>query len=132
MKSKIPCLAVCSALLMLLTGCTDVGQVSGQTATSVFLGSKNYKVLKAGAMGRSSGFFLLGIVPITSPNYATAKESLYKSVGQPLNGRAIALANQTEDQSMLYLILFSIPRVTITADVIEFIDTPPSGTVAPK
>jgi len=83
-------------------------------------------------MGRSSGFFLLGIVPITSPNYATAKESLYKSVGQPLNGRAIALANQTEDQSMLYLILFSIPRVTITADVIEFIDTPPSGTVAPK
>jgi hypothetical protein len=35
-------------------------------------------------------------------------------------GKAIALANQTEDESCIYLILFSIPRVTISADVIEY------------
>ena len=62
------------------------------------------------------------ILPLGSPTYATAKQSLYQSVGEPLTGRAVALANQTEDRSSLYLILFSIPKVTITADVIEFID----------
>jgi hypothetical protein len=35
-------------------------------------------------------------------------------------GRSVALANQTEDVSSLNLIVFSIPKVTITADVIEF------------
>jgi hypothetical protein len=131
MKGKAPCLALCSAILILLAGCTDVGHLS-EAGTSVSLAAKNYKVIKAGAMGRSSGFRLLGIIPFASPSYAYAKASLYKSVGQPLTDRAIALANQTEDQSTLYLILFSIPRVTITADVIEFIDTPAAGNAAPK
>ena len=97
----------------------------GHTDTQVSLAGKNYKLIKAGVMGHSSGFRLLGIVPITSPNYANAKASLYKSVSEPLTGRAVALANQTEDKSTLYLILFSIPRVTITADVIEFTDNAP-------
>jgi len=41
-------------------------------------------------------------------------------VEEPLTGRAVALANQLEDRSTFYLILFSIPKVTITADAIEF------------
>jgi hypothetical protein len=49
---------------------------------------------------------------------------MYKSVGEPLTGRAVALANETEDRSSFTLLLFSIPRITITADVIEFIDSP--------
>ena len=53
-----------------------------------------------------------------------AKAALYKSVGEPLTGRSVALANQTEDRSSMYLILFSIPKVTITADVVEFNDKP--------
>ena len=79
-------------------------------------------MIKAGAIGHSSGFKLLGIIPFASPNYAEAKTDLYKSVGEPLTGRSVALANQTEDRSSIYLILFSIPKVTITADVIEFTD----------
>ncbi len=132
MKRKIPCFALCTAVLLSLTGCADVGQMSGQTGTSVSLAEKNYKIIKAGAVGHSSGFRLLGVIPFASPNYANAKVSLYKSVGQSLDGRAIALANQTEDRSVLYLILFSIPKLTITADVLEFVDKPAVGTAAPK
>ena len=55
-----------------------------------------------------------------SPNYAEAKADLYASVGESLVGRSAALANQTEDKSSIYVILFSLPKVTITADVIEF------------
>jgi hypothetical protein len=47
---------------------------------------------------------------------------------EPLTGKAVALADQMEDRSTLYLILFSIPKVTITADVIEFVDSSPAST----
>jgi len=77
-------------------------------------------MIQPGAKGGSRGFYLLELIPITSPSYAAAKERLYKSVGQDLKGRSVALANQTQDMSSLYLILFSIPTVTVTADVIAF------------
>lgn len=110
-------------------GCSSAGLFKGgATGTDVSLNQKNYKVIRAGATGQSYGFRLLGILPITSPTYATAKQTLYQSVGEPLTGRAVALANQTEDRSSLYLILFSIPKVTITADVIEFTDSSATST----
>ncbi len=106
--------------LMLLVGCSSTGSMPQSTGTNVSLAGNNYKVLKAGAKGTSSGFYLLGIIPIVSPDYAEAKADLYESVGVSLEGRAIALANQTQDRSFLYLILFSIPKITVTADIVEF------------
>jgi hypothetical protein len=125
-STRVVFAAACSILLCLATGCASIGHISGQTGTDVQLSKNNYKVIKAGAKGESSGFSLLGIIPLSSPNYADAKEALYKSVGEPLTGKSVALANQTQDSSILYLVLFSIPKVTITADVIEFTDQPAS------
>jgi len=113
--------------MAILTGCANVGHISGETGTSVRLSEKNYKLIKAGAMGRSLGFSLLWFIPIVPPTSADAKNSLYKSVGESLTGRAIALANQTYDNSKLNFILFSFPRITVTADVIEFTDEPAGG-----
>ena len=111
-----------------LVGCGgSAGDMQQTTGTGVSLHGNNYKIVKAGARGQSSGFYLLGIIPFAMPTYADAKADLYKSVGQPLEGRSIALANQTSDNSNLYLILFSIPRITITADVVEFIASPAEG-----
>jgi hypothetical protein len=50
---------------------------------------------------------------------------MYKSVGEPLNGRAIGFANMTEDWGNRNFILFTIPILTITADVLEFTDKAP-------
>ena len=133
MKREILTIAFCSVLTALQTGCANVGEIKGgHTDTSVSLAGKNYKVVQAGVMGHSSGFRLLGLIPIVSPNNASAKASLYKSIREPITGKAVALANETEDRSTLYLILFSIPRVTITADVIEFTDAPVGEHAAPK
>ncbi|MCL2104627.1 MAG: hypothetical protein FWH21_06205 [Kiritimatiellaeota bacterium] len=108
-------------LMMLLSGCVSQGWTkTGTTATSVNLMQNNYKVIAPGAIGKSYGFRLLGIIPIVSPTYSVAQANIYQSVGEDLRGRSIALANGTEDRSSLYLILFSIPRITLTADVIEF------------
>jgi hypothetical protein len=101
-------------------GCSSQGDFRGQrTETGVSLAENNYRIIKAGAKGESQGFNLL-FLPIVSPNYAEAKAELYSDVGQSLLGRSVALANQTEDKSTLNLIIFSIPKVTITADIIEF------------
>jgi hypothetical protein len=129
MTRKLSFPAVLSILLFVVAGCSSTGVFKGgATGTDVSLSQKNYKVIKAGATGTSYGFRLLMILPLGSPTYATAKQSLYQSVGEPLTGRAVALANQTEDRSSLYLILFSIPKVTITADVIEFTDSSATST----
>jgi len=112
------------AIIFLMTGCASMGNMSHDTGTQVLLKSNNYKMIKAGARGESSGFYFLGIIPFASPSYGEAKADLYQSIGKDLEGKSVALANQTQDMSLMYLILFSIPKLTITADVIEFIDEP--------
>ncbi|PIS37969.1 MAG: hypothetical protein COT35_03295 [Nitrospirae bacterium CG08_land_8_20_14_0_20_52_24] len=112
------------APLIALSACGgSISELKGQTTVAaVTLEKNNYKVIKAGAKGESMGFYLLGFIPIVNPGMAKAKESLYASVGQSLEGRAIALVNQTEDRNNIYLVLFSIPTITISADIIEYLD----------
>jgi len=109
------------ALLALLTGCGSVGNIRGQnTDVAVNLNNNNYKIVKVGAKGSDWGFWLLGLIPFASPTAAEAKASLYASMNQSLEGRSVALVNQTEDRSFNYYILFAVPKITFTADVIEF------------
>jgi len=109
------------ACLLILFGCASDGVIKGQhTDVGVSLGKDNFKIIKIGATGTSSGFRLLGIIPFGSPTYAEAKSELYKSIGEDLKGRSVALVNETEDRSFMYFILFSLPKLTISADVIEY------------
>jgi len=120
---QIHSLIVFSVLAFCISGCASSGEFRGQgTTAGVNLSKNNYKIIKAAAMGESRGFRFLGIIPFTSPTYSEAKASLYASVGQAMEGRSIALVNQTEDRSFDYYILFSLTKMTLTADVIEFLD----------
>ena len=127
---NLACVAVVGVLSWLATGCVSQtgGAFRGQgSSTVVTLSGNNYKLIKPEAKGESKGFsLLLGLIPISSPQYANAKADLYKSVGEPLNGRSIALVNLTVDKGSRSFILFSIPILTITADVLEFTDKAPS------
>jgi hypothetical protein len=124
MKNKIALFigALCAGILI-TTGCssTRVENNTPSTQTEVSLSRGNYKMIQPGAMGSSYGFrFFLGIIPITAPSTAAARADLYRSVGQSLEGRSVALINVTEDRSTTWLLLFSIPKVVITGDVVEF------------
>jgi Family of unknown function (DUF6567) len=122
-KLSLPLVAVVCTATMLAAGCasTRVENEAPSTQTQVDLTHGNYKMIKAGAEGRSYGFrFLLGIIPITAPSTAAARADLYSSLGQPVNGKSVALVNVTEDRSTTWLILFSIPKIVITGDVVEF------------
>jgi hypothetical protein len=109
--------------MFMAAGCssTKVEENMPSTQTQVSLDRANYKVLKAGAEGSSYGFrFFLGIIPITSPSVATARADLYRNLGQSVNNKSVALVNVMEDRSTTWLLLFSIPKLVITGDVVEF------------
>jgi hypothetical protein len=123
----LACIVALCVLAGFAAGCVSNpgGEFRGQSTANVSLAGANYKLIKPSAKGTSSGFRVLGFLPLSNPKYSKAKARLYKSVHEPLAGRAIALANQTEDRSTLYLILFSIPKITLTADVVEFTSKAP-------
>ena len=125
MKTRPSVLVVAAlfAAMIMGAGCASsrVENKTPSTQTQVNLSRGNYKVIKAGAVGRSYGFrFLLGIIPIAAPNTAAARADLYRSCGQAMNGNSVALVNVMEDRSTTWLLLFSVPKLVITGDVVEF------------
>ena len=130
-KTLIGLLAILPLAILMTSGCSST-RVEGtpSTETDVSLTHGNYKMVKAGAEGKSYGFrFLLGIIPITAPETADARADLYHNVGQDLSGRSVALVNVVEDHSTTWLLLFSIPKIVVTGDVVEF--TQDSNVAAP-
>jgi hypothetical protein len=113
-----------AALLMLaLAGCAGHHREDNATATGVQLSHGNYRLITPGAQGSSSGFRLLEFIPVMVPSIADAKSDLYRSIGAAdLKGRAVALTNLSEDSYTIHFLLFAIPRVRVSADVIEFTD----------
>jgi hypothetical protein len=109
--------ALCAVLL---TSCSSEGGSKAGTGTAVNLSGNNYRVVRAGVSGTSCGFDLLGFIPICPPTYSGAKAAMLRHAGISMDGRSVAIANQTEDRSSLYLIAFSVPRITLTGDVVEF------------
>jgi hypothetical protein len=127
---KTPTLATLLTALLLVSGCASsrVENKVSSTQTQVNLTHGNYKMVKAGAVGRSYGFrFLLGIIPVAAPSTATARADLYRNLGQPVDGKAVALINTVEDRSTAWLLLFSIPKLVITGDVVEFASETPAS-----
>jgi hypothetical protein len=122
MGATLKHLCLCVVIVFAAVGCASNPNTLPHAASdSVTLNKGNYKVVKAGAKGVSTGFVLLAI-PFGSPTYAEAKANLYKSVGESLEGRSIALVNQTSDTGGAWLLVVAFPTITITADVIEFTD----------
>ena len=117
---KMLCLAL-AMLLLVVAGCASTGAFPHASSTSVSLSQNNYLVVKSNAIGTSSGLKLFGLLPLSSPRYTTAMSSLYDNASVK-EGRAYALANVIQERSSTFLILFTVPKLTVRADVIEFLD----------
>ena len=95
--------------------------VRGQT--DVKLAAPNFVLVKTNQVGVSTGFSFLGLLTIVPPSFNTAFGRLYaRAEMQP--GRAQTLANVILERNSSYWILFSIPRCSVRADVVEFVPTP--------
>jgi len=88
--------------------------------TMVTLDKPNFVVVKANNVGQSGGFALLGLITIVPPRCNTALSRLYAEAEmQP--GRAQTLANVLVERTSSYWFLFSLPEITIRADLVEFV-----------
>lgn len=74
--------------------------------------------------GTSRGFALLGLFTVISPDYTEAFAQLSEAGGIS-EGKTLALINIVPQLSTPYFVLFSLPRITLRADVVEFTDTLP-------
>ena len=89
------------------------------TNTSVSLSKSNYTIVKANAVGESWGVSLLGLIPVTSPYYTEAITQIYEQAGE-MEGKPRALTNIVHQSTSNFYLLFSVPRITVRADIVEF------------
>jgi len=124
-------LFVALVLAALALGCTSTGATyEAQQATRVDLTNANYKVVKSGAVGTSYGFKLFGFLTFSSPSYARAMNDVRKQA--PMEGKPTAVTNVTQDSSVIWCLLFTLPKITLTADIVEFTNAAaPPGAAAP-
>jgi hypothetical protein len=136
------------AIGVLLCGCTSVSPASpsilapfGQAQnpahiqTSINLTEGNFTVVKTNLICHSEGFSLLGFIPIIPPKFTKAMNELYAKA-EIQEGESKTLANMIVEHSGSYWILFSLPEITVRADVVQFnsktgTDTNINKTVSP-
>jgi hypothetical protein len=87
--------------------------------TEVKLTEGNFSVVKTNVVGQARGFALLGFITMVPARFQTAMDRLY-SKAEMQTGQAQTLGNIIMEKSSAYWILFSIPRISVRADVVEF------------
>jgi hypothetical protein len=126
------------AIASVLCGCTSVSSAGpsilnpfGQAQdpahiqTSVNLAEGNFTVVKTNLTGHSTGFSLLGLIPIVPPKFTKAMGVVYAKA-EIQEGESKTLANMIIEHSGSYWILFSLPEIIVRADVVRF--NPQTGT----
>lgn len=123
-------------LLSALVGCKShsVSAFTAQAVKPTDLMKVKYRVLKTAAVGKDTGFKLLWI-PFVSPSEADAKANMMQrltSEGISTAGKNIAFTNATADKGGFGFIgLIAVPRIKLTADVIELLGEEPPAPAAP-
>jgi len=103
-----------------IAACGSTPPPAPASGTQVDLNRGNYKVIASNVSGDSWGLSLLGFIPIVPTSHAAAMSSLYESFGGFEHGKPQALVNVVQETNQIYLVVVSIPKLSVRADVIEF------------
>ena len=80
------------------------------------------------ATGQSTGLKLFGFIPLWNPSPENARTSLYSAIGRHPSDSTIALEKQSLVRSESQYFLFSIPRISLSAEIARSIpQQPPTG-----
>ena len=118
----------------LLAGCAEVAPLAGglssglggsssfeaHTQTQVKLVEGNFITIRTNVVGSSKGFKLLGFITLYPATVDKAMDRMYTRA-EAHEGRPETFAHLVVEHSGIYVILFSIPKVTVRADLIEFL-----------
>jgi hypothetical protein len=87
--------------------------------TVVKMQEGNFVLVRAHLAGQCKGFSLLGFITIVPAKYTEALDQLYAQAHlRP--GSSQTLAHLVVERSADYWVLFSIPEISVRADVVEF------------
>ena len=106
--------------VLLLPACGQNPAPAPAAGTQVDLNRGNYRVIQSNITGESWGVSLLGFIPIVSPSSTAAMSALYARVGGLEHGKPQALVNVVQETSQIYLVVISLPKLSVRADIIEF------------
>lgn len=120
-------------LAMLLGGCaaapllpTATSMLNGpansdfHSGTAIHLERANFVTVKTNVVGQARGWSLFGVLTMSPARLGTAIDRLYTKAEMQA-GRPQTLANVIVERSSSFYILFSVPRVTVRGDVVEFV-----------
>jgi hypothetical protein len=105
---------------------SDSASLEIHNQTDVKLTEGNFVVMKTNVVGQARGFSLLGFITLVPARFQTAMDRLYTKA-EMQSGKPQTLGNVIMEKTSAYWILFSIPRVSVRADVVEF--TPNAATI---
>lgn len=128
-------------LSIIITGCSSTGAFHSANLTEVQLTEANYEVIATNVTGEATAGYLLGVssgiglqqmqtfaLARISGNgmlYGEAIQDLWQNFSEEydkVEGRNLALVNVRYDTDALNLILYTQPKVSVRADVVEFTD----------
>jgi hypothetical protein len=91
--------------------------------TSVGLNRSNYRLVATNVRGQSRGLTLLIFFTVDPISYAEAFSDLQANA--PIEpGDTRAFVNVVHDRSARNFLLFALPKLSVRADVVEFLDAP--------
>ena len=127
------------AIVVASTSCTTSGLFFSTHLTNVELSESNYKIVAKNVKGEAQAEYIIGITGAFRGElqtlavarvggeemlYQQAMENLWKNFendySQVVEGRKLALVNVRYDSDAINLILYTRPKISIRADVIEF------------
>lgn len=125
---------------LLLSACATTGTFNSATLTGVELSEDNYSLVATGVRGEAEAAYVLGVstaflsemrtvalarVSGSGSLYAEALEDLWRNFEAEhgsATGRSLALVNVRFDSDALNLLVYTRPRISVRADVVEFED----------
>ncbi len=126
MKGKKQSITLLCWILILtslaISGCgSSIGLYPHMAETQTQLSNSNFKIIQTGVTGYSRCWYIMNTIPIGDLNlYEHAMNDIRNQV-QPV-GRSISLINITQDRSVVTYLVVSKVALTLTADVVEFVD----------
>ncbi len=126
-------LAACAALAFSSCGQTRINSnIQGDYAKTggISIDRTDCKLICGRVSGVSKGFRLLGFIPFAHPSETTALENMYENArkrGVSLEGESVAFANTSVESTSNYYILWSVPTIKTSGDVVQYVDTTTTG-----
>ena len=124
--------ATCGMLALGAVSCSQTALTRGHhgdrgLTNNISVDRSDCKLILGRAVGEDRGFKLLGVIPLKSPSESVAVDRMYadaRARGAQPEGEARQFVNTSTERSANYFILFSVPTIRSSGDLVEFIAEP--------